>query len=419
LGPDRSAVFSCFANVTRLPIRVLIIASHPVQYSSPIFRMMARDPRIEVQVAYCAMLGAETHLDPDFGVEVKWDIPLLDGYPWVALRNRAPHPRVGAFFGLVNLDVWSVIRKGKFDAVIAYTGYAYATFWIALLASKLRRIPFLFGTDAHELTSRDKKKWKLWIKKRVWPRLYRYADKVLVPSTAGVNLMRSLGIPQTRIGLTPYTVDNEWWIEQANKSNRLAVRNRLGIPPNAIVIVFSAKLQPWKRPHDLLRAFANIGMDEAYLVFVGDGLLRSALESEAKSLGIAEKVRFLGFLNQSALPATYEACDVLALTSEYEPFGVVVNEAMLCRCCAVVSDRVGAGFDLVRDGETGFTFPVGDIDALSRILRALVQDPVGSRLMGQAARERMKTWSPADNIDGTVKALEDCVWRSSAPSNRN
>ena len=67
------------------------------------------------------------------------------------------------------------------------------------------------------------------------------------------------------------------------------------------------------------------------------------LQREAEELKVADRVRLLGFVNQSELPSVYRSSDVLVLPSEYEPFGVVVNEALLCGCVAAVSDRVGAG----------------------------------------------------------------------------
>src|SRR6266853_5929009 len=63
--------------------RLLVVASHVVQYSSPIFQKLAQDPRLEIVVAYCSMQGAQTGVDPGFGVQVSWDTPLLEGYPWV------------------------------------------------------------------------------------------------------------------------------------------------------------------------------------------------------------------------------------------------------------------------------------------------------------------------------------------------
>ena len=128
--------------MTHRPLRMLVIASHPVQYESPILRLLEQDPRVESEVAYCSLQGAEAGIDPDFGVEVKWDIPLLDGYKWTLIRNRSWAPRIGSFFGLLNAGIWRKIRRGNFDAVVLLTGYVYATFWIALIAAKLSGVPF-------------------------------------------------------------------------------------------------------------------------------------------------------------------------------------------------------------------------------------------------------------------------------------
>jgi glycosyltransferase involved in cell wall biosynthesis len=117
-------------------------------------------------------------------------------------------------------------------------------------------------------------------------------------------------------------------------------------------------------------------------------------------------VRLLGFVNQTGLPAVYSSSDILVLPSGYEPFGLVVNEAMLCGCPAVVSDAVGAKFDLVRDGETGYVFPSGDVHALANILRKLLEDRPQIQRMGAAAKERMKTWTPEMNVGGFVRAVQ-------------
>jgi glycosyltransferase involved in cell wall biosynthesis len=380
-----------------------------VQYATPIFQLLAKDPRVEIQVAYCGMQGAEPEIDPGFGVQVKWDIPLLDGYPWVCLPNRSWAPGSGSFSGLFNPGIWRLISRGRFDAVVLYTGYICATFWIAMVAAKSKRARVLFGTDAHDLVPRDQKTWKVRVKKWLWPRLFRLADVVIIVSSGGAVLMRSLGIPEERIVLAPNCVDNEWWVKKSDLVDRAVVRARWGVPEDAAVILFCAKLQPWKRPQDVLRAFAKAADLNAYLVFAGDGALRPALESEAKSLGIAGKVRFLGFMNQSGLPETYTASDIIVLPSEYEPFGLVVNEAMLCRCPVIVSDRVGARFDLVREGETGYVFLCGDVDGLAAILHRALNDRGALRRMGEAARDRMASWSHVDYAHALIRAVSKAV----------
>jgi len=389
--------------------RVLLVASHPVQYAAPVFRLMCQHPRLDLVVAYCSLQGAEPGVDQEFGVRVAWDVPLLEGYPWIHVPNRSPRPGLGHFLGLLNPGLWRLLRTGSFDAVVIYTGYRYATFWIVAAAAKTNGLALLFGTDAHRLQGRDKRSWKTRFKKWFWPRLFRLADVVIVPSSGGVGLLHSLGIPGERIVLTPYVVNNDWWIDQVRHVDRAAVRRSWGVPEPSPVVLFCAKLQSWKRPLDLLRAFAKANVPEAYLVYAGEGPLRGQLEAEARRLAIMERVRVLGFVNQSQLPAVYRAADLLVLPSEYEPFGVVVNEAMLCGCAVAVSDRVGAGVDLVSPGKNGFVFPCGDVEALASILREVLPKGTHLRCLGEAGRKRMDTWSPRQNIEALVMAVQKAI----------
>jgi glycosyltransferase involved in cell wall biosynthesis len=348
-------------------------------------------------------------VDPEFGVKVAWDTPLLEGYPWVQVPNRSLRPGLGRFFGLTNPGLWKTIRSGHFDVVIVFVGYVYASFWIALAAAKLKGIPIIFGTDAHEIAPLDGKQWKIPIKRWLWPRLFGMMDVVVTPSTGGLRLMRSIGVPAERIVRTTHSVDNDWWTAQAAHVDRAAVRAEWRIPGGSTVLLFCGKLQPWKRPLDVLRAFAKAAVPESFLVLAGEGPLRPALEDEAQSLGISERVRFLGFVNQTQLPAVYRSSDLLVLSSDYEAFGMVVNEAMLCGCPAVVSDRVGARFDLVHEGKTGFIYPAGDVEALAALLREILPDRSRLQQMGSAARVRMQDWSPRENAAGFVEAIERAV----------
>jgi glycosyltransferase involved in cell wall biosynthesis len=386
--------------------RTLIVVSHPVQYAAPIFRVMAQHPKLELLVAYCSLQGAEPGIDAEFGVEVAWDIPLLDGYPWIEMPNVSPKPGLGRFFGLLNLQLWNLIRTSQFDAVLIHTGYVYASFWIVAAAAKTSRTLFMFSTDASSLQPRDRKQWKARLKPVVLPPIFRLADAIVVSSTLGQQLVRGLGIPEQQIVLAPSAVDNQWWSSQAARVDKKLVRQQWGVPEDAPVVLFCAKLQPWKRPQDILQAFAIANVPGTYLVFAGDGSLRRELEADAKALNVSERVRFLGFVNQSQLPAVYRASDLFVLPSEYEPFGLVVNEAMLCGCPVVVSDRVGARYDLIREGETGLVYSCGNVDALAAILQNLLCDRVRLRQMGEAAYKRMETWSPREYVEAFVQAIE-------------
>ena len=386
--------------------RLLVVASHVVQYSSPIFQKLAQDPRLEIVVAYCSMQGAQTGVDPGFGVQVSWDTPLLEGYPWVYVPNRAPRPGMGRFFGLFNPGLWTIVGEGKFDAVLV-SGYFYASAWIAILAAKWHGVPILFTTDGHSLrTWATQSLWKQRFKKYIVRHILALGEIVLAGSSGTVEYVQSLGLARERIVLVRNVVDNAWWISRAAEVDRDAVRGTWKIPVPATVVLFCAKLQPWKGPQDLLEAFARANVPNSYLVFVGDGPLRTSIEQRAHALGLSERVRILGFVNQTQLPYMYAASDLLVLPSLYEPFGFVVNEAMLCGCPAAVSDRVGAKYDLVRHGETGYVFPAGNVDALAAILCDVLVDSTKRSRMGAAARKRMETWSPREYTDDLVRAVE-------------
>ena len=388
---------------------VLAIAAHPVQYMAPVFHRMANHPAFNFHVSYCSLHGAEAADDPEFGTNIKWDVPLLDGYSWSHVPNRGSSAE--SFFRL-NQGLWRLIRGGDFDAVLCFTGYRCAAFWIALLAAKLSKTAFLFGTDATTLVPRDGRSWKIKLKRIVWPRLFRLADQVIVPSSGSLDLMLSLGLPSGRVTLTPYSVDNDWWIEQSSRVDRAATRAAWRASANQVVVLFCAKLQSWKRPLDLLRAFAKADIANALLLFAGEGPLRPQLESEAAALGVASRVCFLGFINQSQLPAVYTSADLMVLPSEYEPFAVVVNEAMCCGCPVVVSDRVGAAHDLVAPVAAQFIFPCADVDALAHILKDAITNRTLLQSVARMALTHIKTWSPERNIAATLDAIRIGVTRA-------
>ena len=153
------------------------------------------------------------------------------------------------------------------------------------------------------------------------------------------------------------------------------------------LVLFVGRLVPYKGVDVLLRAMRDV---PAAAAIVGDGPLRSQLETEAAALGLSGRVIFLGSLPEAALDAWYRACDVLALpsTTAAEAFGLVQVEAM-ARAKPVVSTRVPSGVPWVnQDGVTGVTVPPGDAGALGVALSRILEDGDLRARMGAAARRR-------------------------------
>jgi len=389
--------------------RVLYVLGHPVQYFSPVLRLLVQHPRLDVTTAYCRLHGAKAAHDPEFGATVQWDVPVLDGYSWLEVPNKGTDSE--GFWGLCNPGLWKLVREGNFDAVVCITGYLRASFWITYFASKLSHSAFLFGTDTATLRPRDRSRWKAPVKRLFWPLLYRLASQVTAPSSGTRSLMLSLGIPEDRITIVPNVVDNDWWTAQSARVHRTAVRASWGAGPATSVILFCGKLQPWKRPADLLHAFAQANLPDALLVLAGDGAQREFLEQESKRLNVSDRVRFLGFANQSQLPAIYSAADLHVLPSEYEPFGMVVNEAMLCGCVTAASDQVGAVTDLILPVDPSLVFPCGDVPALSALLARVLSDRPALTALRQKALRRMQSWSPREYASSILDALDRAVPR--------
>jgi hypothetical protein len=145
-----------------------------------------------------------------------------------------------------------------------------------------------------------------------------------------------------------------------------------------------AVCESWRRPAtlDLVRAVAAPAAGLSVVVGGGPGT------AVGGSRGPGRSVSWAGVLNQSEMGAAYAAADCLALPSQSETWGLVVNEAMATGLPCVVSDRVGCAPELVAPGETGEVFPAGDVGALAaalqRCARARSQDTTGRPHAGHA-----------------------------------
>jgi rhamnosyl/mannosyltransferase len=165
------------------------------------------------------------------------------------------------------------------------------------------------------------------------------------------------------------------------------------------VILFVGRLVYYKGIDVLLRAITDV--EDVVLVVVGKGPEREALEELAADLGIADRVRFEGFVSDDALPAYYSIADVFALpsVSSSEAFGIVQVEAMMYGV-PIVNTSLDTGVSSVsRHGETGLTVPPGDDEALADALQALVTDDARRAEYSHAAAERARHFEKGHVVD--------------------
>jgi L-malate glycosyltransferase len=170
----------------------------------------------------------------------------------------------------------------------------------------------------------------------------------------------------------------------------VAVRRSLAIPPDAFVALCPAKLH-WQKDHaTLLRAVAEV--PDVILLLAGDGPLRANLEALASELGIADRVRFLGW--RADVGPLLESSDVFVLASRFEGMSNSLMEAMAAGVPALVS-RIPENTVLIDDGESGLVFEVGDAAALAQALRGLRDPGLRARLTDAAYRRIQRNDVPS------------------------
>lgn len=368
-------------------MRIGFLLTHPIQYYSPFFRALAVRPEIDLEVLF-AHRPSEVEQGQGFGVAFQWDTDLTSGYPHRFLRNVARRPARG-FLGYNTPSIFWEIRRGKFDLFIVQ-GWGWLCMVQAYLACKAGKVPLAVRSDSQlpRGSGHDEPAWKRRLKQAIYPLFIRGYDLCLPYGERSAEYLRCFG--GRNVEIIPHVVDHAFFARQALscQGRRNEIRAAYGVPGNAVCFLFCGKFESIKRPLDLLEAFDAVvrssPQGSVYLLVVGSG----TMEAEMRSLAEQKKlpVRFAGFLNQGEISGAYVAADVLVLCSQCETWGLVANEAMASALPVIVSDSCGCAPELVRDGETGFQFPVGNIAQLSEVMRKMLADSDRWR-MGQAARD--------------------------------
>jgi L-malate glycosyltransferase len=176
--------------------------------------------------------------------------------------------------------------------------------------------------------------------------------------------------------------------DYAPSEDRELLRARLGLQPDRRYIATVARLHPVKDHATLLTAFAEVARKhpDVDLLLVGDGELRSALESQAAQLKIASRVQFWGVRQDVA--RILQAIDLFVLPSVSEAASLTLLEAMASECPVVVTD-VGGNPEIVREGQDGFRVPRQNPKALAAACSRLLNDPSLARSLGRSARQRV------------------------------
>jgi glycosyltransferase involved in cell wall biosynthesis len=375
-------------------MRIAIVASHPVQYSAPLFRELAR--RHDLMVFFAHRATAADQADSGFGVGFEWDVDLLSGFCHSFLRNVSRRPGLRAFNGCDTPDIGARLTEGHFDAVLLQ-GWYLKSFIQAMIACKRAGLPVLVRGDSHLGTPRSR--LKRAAKELVYPPFLRLFDAALFVGERSRAYWRHYKYPTARMFFSPHCIDSDWFAARSTLETRAALRARLGIAADAKVALFAGKLVAFKRPLDVVAAAARLKQEGVDLVVLiaGAGPLELEILSAARAAGVT--LHMLGFCNQTIMPSAYAAADLLVLPS-HETWGLVANESLACGRPIVVSDSTGCAPDLATNCRVGKTFAVGDIEGLARSIAEILRcGPSPADILAKSAE-----YSVDAAVDGIVRA---------------
>jgi glycosyltransferase involved in cell wall biosynthesis len=392
------------------PLRLAYFVSHPIQYQAPLLRRIAQEPDIDLQVFFSSDHSVREFVDEGFKVKVEWDVPLLEGYKHEFLPHL-PGPDGLGFARPFSYGIFDRLQTGGFDAVWVH-GYHTINALRVIFSASMLDLPLLLRAES-TLHDRERSGLKMLAKDTFFHALRRHVCGVLAIGTANAAYWQRYMGDDVPIYAMPYAVDNKFFQRKAVEAGprREALRAELGLAAGRQVILFASKLQARKRCGDLLEAWLRLRTSgsDACLVIIGDGEERVRLEAQAAGSTFSADVRFLGFKNQTELPAYFALCDVFVLPSIHEPWGLVVNEVMDAARAVVVSDDVGCQADLVQDGLNGRVFPAGNVAALAEALQDVLGTPGRAQSMGAAGLAIIEQHGFEQDIAGLRQALSDLV----------
>lgn len=381
--------------------KLAIITTHPIQYNAPLFALLSERKHIQVRVYYTwGESVLEKKFDPGFGINIEWDIPLLNGYDYTFVENKSTKPGSNHFTGIDNPTLISDIEDWGADAVLVF-GWAFKSH-LRVMRHFKNKIPVIFRGDS---TLLDQYNFIKHFSRTLLLRwIYRYIDIALYVGEANKHYFLANKVPSNKLIYAPHAIDNERFFAREEYLLKAAeMKNALGLKGDELVYLFAAKFEKKKYPVNLIQAFLQVKHPNAHLVMIGDGPLESEMHVAA---GDNKRIHFLPFQNQSMMPVIYHLGDVYVLPSlGPETWGLAVNEAMAAGKAVLVSDTCGCAFNLVRPGMNGFIFQSGNMESLLQYMQKIADRSSTLQEMGERSLAIIKEY----NFLNICNAIEKVV----------
>jgi glycosyltransferase involved in cell wall biosynthesis len=296
-------------------------------------------------------------------------------YPYKVLFERSLDL---VSFGERREALFKVFNEYRPD-VLNITGYFDWAQVLLMFYARSKGVKVVISSESSS-ADHNRSAWKESVKKLIVNR----ANAFFCFGKTSAEYLESLGVSKLAIKTRNAAVIDETVIRQRYDEARKQLAETTS--PVSGKFVYVGRLAPEKNLNMLLLAFASAVKEtksDWKLLFVGDGPERGNLEKLAADSGVAGQVIFAGGFPWYQVPGWLAQSDVLVLPSKSEPWGLVVNEAMVCGMPVVVSETCGCAADLVQHGVNGFTFDYAQPAELEKHLTYFIQNPDRIAGMGQ------------------------------------
>ncbi len=380
--------------------RLAIITTHPIQYNAPLFELLTSRNNIEIKIFYTwGDSVLKEKYDPGFGKSIQWDIDLLKGYSYLFLENVAKEKGSHHYNGIDNPDVINQIKIYNPESILIY-GWPLKSHYKVMRYFK-GKLPVYFRGDSILKISDD---WIRKFLKRIYISwVYRSIDKAFYTGSMNKDYFINYGISESNLIYAPHAVNNDFFRNAINDEPERSInwRRSLGIEDQQIVFMYAGKLDKNKNTDYLLDNFVLMDSPSAHMVIAGDGDEKNSLVNK---FGKHERIHFLPFQNQSAMPFLYNLSDVFVLPSKNETWGLSINEAMACGKAILTNSTIGAAKDLVINKINGLVFDESiQFDLLSKM--KLLVDKETVLEMGKQSLIKIKDW----NYVKIAEVIEDTL----------
>lgn len=357
-------------------MKITVITPIPTPYRDPLWCELDARAGVELQVLYCAESKSDRPWD------LAWERPPnSESLPaWNFARWRGAG---GSCFW--NPAIRNRLARQRPDAVIV-GGYNHPTMLWSMRYADRNGVPYYLMSESHleKRRGRMRRALKAPLVRRV---VSRAAGGFPTGQLASQYLMR-YGARRSDLCAIPNVPDVEWFAERARELRpaRAQFRREHDLS-DAPLALFAGRLLPFKGADTLLTAFAAAtARCAAQLVIIGDGPQMADLRRASETLGIADRVRFIGFVQPTEMPQWYAAADLFALPSS-ETWGVVVLEALASGLPVVITDEVGCHADVLNDERVGEAVPARSAERLADALVRRLSRRIGPEAVAEA-------WSP-------------------------